>query len=257
MFDTHMHTTPFSTDSCMEIAEVLRKQRQNGLGVVLTEHMDYEFPEPQVFAFDPAAYFSAYGPYRNDRFLLGVETGLQCSVREKNRALISTHPFDMVIGAIHVVCGRDLYGPSYFSLFSDKTSAYTTYLQTIYENIRDYDAFDTFAHMDYISRNAPYKDPILRYEDFSEQIDRILQLLAAQEKSLEINTRLFGNQQAVTALGTICSRFAELGGHTVTIGSDAHCCEHIGAYLEQAYQLASECGLLPVYYKERQAYPAI
>ena len=71
MFDTHMHTTPFSTDSCMEIAEVLRKQRQNGLGVVLTEHMDYEFPEPQVFAFDPAAYFSAYGPYRNDRFLLG------------------------------------------------------------------------------------------------------------------------------------------------------------------------------------------
>ena len=186
--------------------------------------------------------------------LLGVETGLQCMVREKNRTLVRSYPFDMVIGAVHVVCSRDLYDASYYALFPDQTSAY---LETVYENIRDYDAFDTLAHLDYISRNAPYEDPVLRYEDYPAQFDKILKHLAAEGKSLEINTRLLDSRQAAAALGGICSRFAELGGRTVTIGSDSHRREHIGAYLDEAYRMAFECGLIPVYYRERRAHPAL
>lgn len=257
MFDTHMHTTPFSSDSHMKMEEVLKRQQESGIGIVLTEHMDYGFPKPQVFEFDAAEYFTAYGLYRNDMFLLGVETGLQCMVREKNRTLVRSYPFDMVIGAVHVVCGRDLYDASYYVLFPDQTSAYSAYLETVYENIRDYDAFDTLAHLDYISRNAPYEDPVLRYEDYPAQFDKILKHLAAEGKSLEINTRLLGSRPAADALGGICGRFAELGGRTVTIGSDSHRREHIGAYLDEAYRMAFECGLIPVYYRERRAHPAL
>ncbi|MDO5392399.1 MAG: histidinol-phosphatase HisJ family protein [Eubacteriales bacterium] len=255
MYDTHMHTKPFSTDSEMELSEVLKRKEESELGIVLTEHMDYDFPAPGVYRFDVDAYFKAYSPHRSDQFLLGVEIGLQRSVAEKNHKFVKTWPFDMVIGSVHAVCGKDLYELSYFQSFPEKKSAYETYLRDVYENIRDFDDFDTLGHIDYICRKAPYSDQLLRYEEFSEMIDKILMLLAKRKKSLEINTRLFDQKEAVQELEIICSRFAKLGGQMVTIGSDAHKASAIGSRIENAYELARKCGLIPVVYKARQPYP--
>lgn len=253
MFDTHMHTSPFSTDSQMKLDELLLRKEENHLGIVLTEHIDYDFPPPLYYGFDVEEYFSQYLPYRNASFLLGVEIGLMVAVQEKNKRLVQSYPFDMVIGSIHAVNGFDLYDAAYFQAFSDKTSAYRAYMETIYENLKDYEDFDTLGHIDYIVRSAPYEDPILRWEDFPQYFSAILKILAKKEKSLEINTRLFGNKAAVQALSQILVQFAKEGGKTVTIGSDAHRAEHVGVYLPEAYKLAHRCGLTPVYYKKRKA----
>lgn len=250
-----MHTIPFSTDSGMVFSEVWKKKEESGLGLVLTEHMDYDFPTPEFF-FDADEYFKTYEPYRSDTLLLGVETGLMCSTKEKNRRLVRSHPFDMVIGSIHVVCGIDIYEQSYFDLFSGKKEAFTTYLEAMLENVRGYGDFDTLGHIDYIARTAPYEDPLLYYEEYKELLDQILKELVSMNKSLEVNTRLFDNAPAVKALGVICRRFTELGGQTCTIGSDAHRAEAIGSNLAKAYAFAETCGLTPVYYKERKPYPA-
>lgn len=255
MYDTHMHTKPFSADSHMELSEVLRRKKESGLGIVLTEHMENDFTLYGSYRFDAEDYFRTYSPYRSDQFLLGVEIGLQHSVVRENNKLVRTWPFDMVIGSVHVVCGKDLYELSYFQSFPEKKSAYAAYLEAIYGNIREFEDFDTLGHIDYICRKAPYSDPLLHYEEFDEMLDKILELLARKQKSLEINTRLFGQKEAVRELKIICSRFAELGGQTVTIGSDAHEASDIGSRLENAYELARQCGLLPVYYKERYPYP--
>lgn len=255
MYDTHMHTKPFSTDSEMELSEVLKRKEESRLGIVLTEHMDYDFPMHEIYRFDVDDYFRTYLPYRSDQFLLGVEIGLQRSAAEMNHKLVKTYPFDMVIGSIHTVYGKDLYKSSYFQSFPEKKSAYAAYLETIYENIREFDDFDTLGHIDYICRKAPYSDQLLHYEDFSEIIDKILKLLAERKKSLEINTRLFVQKEAVYELGIICSRFEKLGGQTVTIGSDAHKASAIGNRIENAYELAWQCGLTPVVYKARHPYP--
>lgn len=203
MFDTHIHTKPFSTDSGMRIEEVQEISVQKGLGIVLTEHMDYDFPPPDVYEFNPETYFQNYGFCRNDQFLLGVEIGLQSIVLEKNKELVNSYPFDMVIGSVHAVYQKDLY-----------------------------------------------------YQEFREQIDMILEHLACQEKSLEINTRLFGKQEAVQELEKICRRFKELGGRTVTVGSDAHRAAAVGSRISEAYAMGIRCGLLPVIYRKRQAYEA-
>ena len=252
MYDTHLHTKPFSTDGEMVLAEVLMRKEETGLGIVLTEHMDYDFPPPAVYAFDADNYFKAYTPYRSDEVLLGVEIGLQQTVIDKNKKLVGSRPFDMVIGSIHAVCGKDLYDLSYYQSFPDKKSAYDAYLNTMYENIRDFDDYDTLGHMDYICRKAPYDDPFLHFEDFREKIDPVFMLLAERGKSLEINTRLFGKKEAVKEMEILCRRFAQLGGKTVTIGSDAHGAAGVGNYLENAYKLADRCGLTPVVYKERK-----
>lgn len=252
MFDTHMHTIPFSTDSGMVFSDLLKVQKEKNLGVILTEHLDIAFGDPSAFYFDPDTYFKELSPYRNDRLLLGVEIGMTADTNGRNREIARSHPFDMVIGSIHFMRGKDIYYPEFFAMFPGKKEVFSEYLDTMAEMISAFDDFDTLGHIDYIGRVAPYPDPLLYYEDYPDRFDRVLQLLIDKDKSLEINTRQFDKPQAVAALKTICQRYHTLGGRYVTVGSDAHTPAAVGAYLQEAYSLAGECGLTPVIYRNRQ-----
>ena len=251
MFDTHMHTIPFSTDSGMVFSDLLKVQKEKGLDIILTEHIDLAYGDPSGFYFDPDTYFQTLTPYRNDHLLLGVEIGMTADTNAKNSEIVRSHPFDMVIGSIHFMRGQDIYYPEFFALFKDKEEVFGEYLDTMAEMIETFDDFDTLGHIDYIGRVAPYEDPLLYYEEFPEKIDRILQLLIQKDKCIEINTRQFAKPEAIDALRTIYRRYHALGGRFVTIGSDAHYPEVVGAYLAEAYAFAEECGLTPVYFKER------
>ena len=254
MFDTHMHTIPFSTDSGMVFSDLLKVQEEKNIGVILTEHIDIAFGDPSEFYFDPDTYFKELSPYRNDRLLLGVEIGMTADTNDRNREIVGSHPFDMVIGSIHFMRGKDIYYPEFFAMFPGKKEVFSEYLDTMAEMISTFDDFDTLGHIDYIGRVAPYTDPLIYYEDYPDRFDRVLQLLIDKDKSLEINTRQFDKPKAVAALKTICQRYHALGGRYVTIGSDAHSPAVVGAHLSAAYRLARECGLTPVIYMNRQRY---
>lgn len=255
MFDTHMHTIPFSSDSGMVFSDLLKVQKEKQLDVILTEHIDLAFGDRSEFYFDPAEYFKKLAPYRNEHLLLGVEIGMTADTNEENRQIVRSHPFDMVIGSVHFMRGQDIYYPEFFALFHSKKEVFAEYLDTMADMIEDFDDFDTLGHIDYIGRVAPYEDPLLYYEEFPEKIDRILALLIKKEKCMEINTRQFHSKKAVDALRTIYTRYHALGGRYVTIGSDAHYPDVVGAHLEEAYAFAKMCGLVPVYFKERQRVP--
>lgn len=42
LFDTHLHTK-FSADSKMSIEDAILSAKQQNIGLVLTEHLDYDF----------------------------------------------------------------------------------------------------------------------------------------------------------------------------------------------------------------------
>jgi histidinol-phosphatase (PHP family) len=78
---------------------------------------------------------------------------------------------------------------------------------------------------------------------YSEIIDEILLTLIKNQKSLEINTAGLRQPIGVTSPDeSIVRRYKELGGKLITIGSDAHFAEHLGAGIEQGYELALRCG---------------
>ena len=54
------------------------------------------------------------------------------------------------------------------------------------------------------------------------------------------------------ALVKLYKRYKRLGGHFVTIGSDAHREVEVGRRLTIARDIAEAAGLTPVYFKERQ-----
>ena len=109
MFDTHNHCE-FSCDSKMTLQQAADTAAKLGIGIILTEHWDYEYPtNPEQFLFDRDAYFKKNLPLRSDNVLLGIEVGMQPHLAEKEDKVPEGYPFDFVIGSIHMMNRLDLY----------------------------------------------------------------------------------------------------------------------------------------------------
>lgn len=253
MFDTHLHTT-FSCDSSMSSLEAIQVAEKNGLGIIITEHLDLDYPEnPEEFVFDPDEYFAELDSVRSDKMLLGVELGLRTDCTEKNRQAVTGKPFDEIIGSVHVVDGIDIYRP-YFTKNRSKDESYKRYFAVMLECIETFDDFDTLGHVDYICRYARYDDTNIYLKEFYDEWTAICKALLAKEKALEINTRRLGDRKAADALKDLYKRYKELGGRYVTIGSDAHRTGDIGAHFAIAKDFVGSIGLTAVYFKERKLY---
>lgn len=250
LFDTHIHTR-YSADSNMAVETAVNRAAELNLGIIITEHLDLAYPEPDTITFDVEHYFRDYSYYRSNKVLLGIEVGMGIDCIEENRRIIEDNPFDYVIGSIHAVDNMDIYLESYYNLRS-KRDTYIQYFEGMLKCLKTYDFIDSLGHIDYIARYARYKDTEVYYHEFSDWIDEILKTLAQAGKAMEINTRRLSCPAAVDIVRPIYQRFYELGGRLVTIGSDAHRPRDIGNKLALAYALAEKCKLNVVYFKERK-----
>lgn len=241
IFDSHSHTS-FSADSDMTAEDALKAARARGLGIVFTEHLDVDFPGELDFSFDPEAYWRTYEPLRGDDLHLGIEIGMQAGTAEASRAFVARAPFDLVIGSVHLLRGIDIYEKECFE-GREKDELYREYFRTMAEMIACHDFIDVLGHIDYIARTAPYENPELSYGAFADEIDAVLRTAVAQGVVLELNTRRLGSRRALKELAPIYARYHELGGRYVTLGSDAHGADAIGANFAAAEDFARAMGL--------------
>lgn len=254
IFDSHSHTA-FSADSEMKAADAIAMAEKAGVGLVFTEHLDLDYPGEMDFSFDPQAYWQAYEPYRGDNLRLGIEIGMNEAILEGNLHFLEQEPFDLVIGSQHIVDGQDIYYPAYYEGKS-KAAAFHRYYELMAENVRRYGAhIDVLGHIDYISRYAPYDDPEVSYGAFQEDIDRILRAAIETDTVLELNTRRLGSRLACKELMPVYTRYRELGGRYVTLGSDAHISDAVAVNFGAAEELAAMVGLGLVTFVERRMVP--
>ena len=250
IFDSHSHTA-FSGDSEMKAEEALAAADVAGIGLVFTEHLDLDYPGDIDFTFDPATYWQQYEPLRGDRLMLGIEVGMQSATAERSRAFVDTVPFDLVIGSVHMVDGKDIYYKEAYGNLS-KAEFFHKYYQQMADNIRQHGFIDVLGHIDYIARYAPYEDPEISYGSFQADIDAVLKAAIETDTVLELNTRRLGSRLAVKELLPVYSRYRELGGRFVTLGSDAHTADAIGGNFRIARELVEAVGLKTVTFRERK-----
>ena len=252
-FDSHIHTE-FSADSEMKVQDALRAAERQGLGLVFTEHLDYDYPAAgtEEFIFDPEAYWAAYEPLRAEGNLsLGVEMGMMASAREKNAAFLRRVPFDFVLASIHFLDVKDLYYPETFE-GREKREMYHEYFTVMRAEIYAHPFINALAHIDYIARNAPFDNPEISYGAFSEDIDAVLRALVETDTAIEINTRRLSVPRGIKELAPVYRRYRQLGGRYVTIGSDAHVPQGIGRCYNRARELARAFDLTIVTFRERK-----
>lgn len=91
LFDTHLHTK-FSADSKMSIEDAILSAKQQNIGLVLTEHLDYDFPGDDIYEFNPQQYFQEYSSYQSKTLYLGVEVGMQEHTLIQSKKFVESAP---------------------------------------------------------------------------------------------------------------------------------------------------------------------
>ena len=84
---------------------------------------------------------------------------------------------------------------------------------------------------------------IYPFEKVRPIIEEILKIVIADGKGIEINTssRRYGLKDSMPS-ANILKLYRELGGKIITIGSDSHQPEHLGAYIEETKELLRNLG---------------
>lgn len=252
IFDNHMHSK-MSSDSKMTIEEILKVQKDNNLGVTITEHVDWNYRDPNIFRCDVKAYLKAYEKYRSANLNLGIEIGLGEEILEKNIET-SRNDFDLVLGSIHIVNDKDIFNEFFVNGVS-KQASFEEYFEFTVRCIELYDCFQVLSHLDYPSRYAPFADPEMYYAEFSDHIDTVLKALIKKDKVLELNTRRLNNTTASNNLNTILSRYYDLGGRYISLGSDAHKPQDIMNNFEAGLSMVNSLNLTPVTFREKKLIP--
>lgn len=231
--DSHVHTRN-SHDGKLPIAEIVGIAKQNKLCyLATTDHLDYDLQygnNSSAFKWkflDLDAYHDewksakqALDASKNTSLTLcfGIEAGYsgEEDVCRRYAEAIDKYKFDVVINSVHCVDGKEAYFKSAF-LFKSKKRAYSRYLRTVLESLDAPYHYDIVAHVGYITHGAPYFDKTLRYVDFPEEIDAVLNGIIKRNKALEVN---FHHQ--MNPPEDILRRYYELGGRKISYGSDAH-----------------------------------
>lgn len=246
-----MHTA-FSGDCEIPLDEMVRGAIAKGQpAVMVTDHMDYDFPNPAVgFILDTPAYGREIEKLQrlhpDIEIRKGIEIGYQPHLKERLNRLVDAEDFDLVINSLHICDGQDYMNGDFFRGKTPEQS-YRRYFEGVLECVETFEGYDVLGHLDFIVRYAPVGNRQLHYRDYQSLIDSILMQLVKKEKGLEVNTSgiryglgVFHPQEE------IIHHYYALGGRIVTIGSDAHRAEDIQADFVQAFHMLKTAGFTEV-----------
>ncbi len=186
--------------------------------------------------------------------LSGVEIGQPMQNPQAVDDVLTRHSFDVVLWSLHNMKDMPDFYDLHYSSVEESEALLERYFDELYE-MAQWNCYDVLSHLTYPLRYMVGREHIpVRREKFTDQIDEILRCLVRQGKALEINTSGLRKPYKETSPDlVVISRFRELGGRFVTLGSDAHNAADVGADLEAAAALAKEAGFTSVtWYQNRK-----
>lgn len=250
--DYHVHSS-FSTDSTTPPEEVVKAAIEGKItNLCFTDHIDLMYPEDEsLFVFDVKEYFETMTGLR-DKYASEINLGIGMELGLRNEPDVfrvikdrcdelSKEPFDFIIGSTHIY---DYADPYYKKFWEDKDpfKRILEYYEATLFNISNYDCYDVYGHLDYVTRYMPESH---HYEQSSyiELIEAILKTLIAKGKGIEINTSSLNKGfDSPNPNLSIIKLYKELGGEIITLGSDAHSPENLCTHFDVALEILKEAG---------------
>lgn len=246
--DLHTHSE-FSFDGSASLWEMAEAAQRRGVDVVaVTDHCDLlDIPDGFRSYLDREQdRIQAFREYHQGQLkpelLYGIEIGNANEYPQRARELMEGRQFDFVIGSIHFLPdGSDIYLCPYASA-EEIDRMFREYFASM-RTLAEMGGFDTLAHLDYPVRVLNGKIPDSSVLAYRNLIEPILEELVRNKIALEINTRgTYDWQNRVGPEDWVLTRYRQLGGRYVTIGSDAHTVEHIGAGFREALEALKRNG---------------
>jgi len=259
--DCHIHSK-YSFDSRTKVSDICKTAIERGLrAVTLTDHCEicvaggknkYWNYKNMKRSHDAAR--SAAKHYKGKlEIYAGIELGQPHHNPETAQKVLRQCDYDFVLASVHYLRDRrDFYYLDYITE-NDPYEVYSSYLDEVAEVV-EMGCFDSLAHISYPLRYIIGRSGI----DFEEsrffgKYDEILSALAEKGKALEINTAGGRNNPYMVPDVRLLSRFRELGGRYITLGSDAHRAFGVGGSMDKGAEMARAAGFdRVVYYSHHQ-----
>ncbi len=275
LIDCHTHTQ-FSMDSEADINECVRRAAELGLAAyAITDHCEcnawyseehYSAKEKEVldtydYAKDFEASVSAVTALKEKyagklNLICGTELGQILHDKKVAEKVNADNRLDFIIGSAHqIVDEKDFYYIDYTKMSMDDIyDLLERYFKEVAEMCRT-GLFDVLGHITYCLRYMKQRHGIeADISRFDDIIADSFRTLAQNGKGIEINTS--GIRQGFGATFPdlkYVKLFRELGGEILSVGSDSHTVEDIGADVKAGSEIAKAAGFTHLaYFKERK-----
>lgn len=255
LYDCHVHST-YSPDSRVSPEEVCRAAVSRGLtGVCFTDHVEFapgdRVPSPAEIEEWFACIDELKVHHRESlEIAVGVEIGYYPGFAQEITALLAEHPFEFVLGSVHVVDGVNYCYDECED--EDEIGYYAAYLHVMDEMLSSIEV-DAIGHFDLPKRFGPWLasssgERVRGLNPGSKlwsRVTGILQRAVDQGIILEINSSGFRQppEEPYPSVN-ILAEYRHRGGSCVTLGSDGHSRGNIGRNLRLAASFALRAGLL-------------
>jgi histidinol-phosphatase (PHP family) len=167
----------------------------------------------------------------------GIEVDYQHCFEKNIREWLRDKEFDYVIGSVHYLD----HGYITEKLISEKPlrEIYSLYF-TETNNSIDSALFDVIGHLDLPQRYVyRWKDKLKRM-DYWENMRITLNKIIETGTYLEINSKGLRESCCETYPSSeVVNAYYEMGGRLISLGSDAHCIEEVGAGLKEIMKCLS------------------
>lgn len=254
--DYHVHTE-FSDDSNYPMEQVIKDAITKGFDeLCFTDHVDYgikkDWDEPGEMIYrkggagepdqmpvanvDYPVYYKTFQKMKElyqDKISLkfGLEFGMQAHTVEKYEKLFSRYPFDFIILSVHEIEDKEFWDQGFQNGMTQQEYNERYYEEMLYL-VQNYHNYSVLGHMDLITRYD--KAGVYSFEQLKPILTKILKIVITDGKGIEVNTssHRYGLKD-LTPSRDILKLYKELGGKIITIGSDSHKPEHLGAFVDE------------------------
>jgi len=260
--DSHIHTK-YSFDGTETLDSMCEAAIAAGLNeLVVTDHYDLgyylygyspDFPEEQSYKD-----FVAAKSKHSSKLTLsyGIELGQALHYINLASPFVKRNAFDFIIGSEHNL--KDV-PDFYYIKFDDMPqreieNLWERYLEDI-KRLIDLDLINTLGHFTYPLRYIVNSGRSIDLEKYKSEIESIFMKMKDSEVSLEVNTSGLRAKIGETLPNAyILNLYRECGCKNITIGSDAHCVEHVGYKIAETQKMLYALGFdeISVYHEGKR-----
>ena len=240
--DLHVHTS-FSFDG--ERAETPIKTAEEACKkgfkyIALTDHLDVNSEIEHLYApidLDTRKYecLKAKDELKDKITVLhGIELGQMTQYPKQSEAYLEKYGFDFVLGSLHNVKGMPDFALIDYKNYTpdDYITLWNVYLDELYE-LAKFDGINSLSHLTYPLRYYKKNGFTLDLAKYEDKLCKILDCIIKKGVYLEVNSSGFRQgMDAPLPDDTVLSMYFNLGGRMITVGSDSHTPNDIGADFE-------------------------
>jgi histidinol-phosphatase (PHP family) len=225
-------------------------------GLTFTEHFDTQPDDWEGCVYDDEAYAATIEQLRT-RFgrTICIGKGIEICYQPDRMGFIldflGSHEFDLVVLSVHYFGHRAVYVRESWDGV-DVVEGARRYFETVLEAARFCErlhrtqvrVFDVLGHLDLVKRYTHRFFETHEMSPFVGLMDEILQACLAADLIPELNTSSLRQDLPEPMPGAnAIARYAQLGGKAMSLGSDAHRPEDVGADFNRAAAILRTAGL--------------